>query len=243
MLKRMLIIWVIANFLIVGFVSWIAGGWYIGWDVSPVVRGLAELGLIMVPNLVLPVVVLRYWWPEPVDSVRCALAWKWNGWRSLASGLLAFGAYFVLAKAAVWLLGGGIPYNLPGAAGGGMAIEGPLDVLPILAILLALVAFVVITVVAEETMFRGWIQTQAGNRYGTWAGLAVAAALFGLRHVPADLFYARMWHASPQMWLSRQVQLYLAAILLGLARQLGGSTYASAIMHGLLFVVSLFGLG
>jgi membrane protease YdiL (CAAX protease family) len=243
MLKRMLIIWVIANFLIVGLVSWVVGGWYIGWHVSPVIRGLAELGLIMVPNLVLPVVVLRYWWPEPVDSVRCALAWEWNGWRSLASGLLGSGAYFVLVKMAVRLLGSSIPYNLPAATGEGIAIEDPLDVLPILGMLLALVAFVVITVVAEETMFRGWIQTQAGNRYGTWAGLAVTAALFGLRHVPADLFYARMWHASSQMWLSRQVQLYLAAILLGLARQLGGSTYASAIMHSLLFMVSLFGLG
>jgi len=44
------------------------------------------------------------------------------------------------------------------------------------------------------------------------------------------------------MWLSRQLQLYLAAICLGLARHLGKSTYASAITHGLVFAIALFGL-
>lgn len=109
--------------------------------------------------------------------------------------------------------------------------------------LLGLLAFVMITVAGEETMFRGWIQTQVGKRYGVWVGLLVSVVLFGLRHLPADLFYAQIWQATPQMWLSRQLQLYLVAICLGLARHLGKSTYASAIMHGLVFVVALFGLG
>lgn len=124
-----------------------------------------------------------------------------------------------------------------------MAIEEPLDVLPILGILLGLVVFAVITVAAEETMFRGWIQTQVGERYGVWVGLALGAVLFGLRHVPADLFYARMWKATPQMWLSRHVQLYLVAGLLGMTRYVGRSTYASAVMHALLLVAALLGVG
>jgi len=37
--------------------------------------------------------------------------------------------------------------------------------------------------------------------------------------------------------------LYLVALFLGLARHFGKSTYASAIMHGLVFAVALFGLG
>jgi membrane protease YdiL (CAAX protease family) len=242
-LKRILIIWAIANFVIVGLVSWMLGGWYIGWHVSPVILMLAELGLIMVPNLVLPILVLRYWWPEPVGSIRHVLGWQWNGWRSLASGILAFGSFYVLVKVLVWLVGSSIPYNLPGAAGGGITIEEPLDVLKILGVLLGLLVFVVITVVGEETMFRGWIQTQIEKRYGVWVGLLVGAVLFGLRHLPADLFYAQIWQATPQMWLSRQLQLYLVAICLGLARHFGKSTYASAIMHGLVFVVALFGLG
>lgn len=243
MLKRILIIWAIANLAIVGLVSWIAGGWYIGWQVSPVIGMLAELGLIMAPNLILPVVVLRYWWPEPVDSIRDALGWRWKGWRSLVAGVLAFVSFYVLLKVIVWLVGGSIPYNLPGATGEGIAINEPLDILRVLGMLLGLLAFVMITVAGEETMFRGWIQTQVGKRYGVWVGLLVSVVLFGLRHLPADLFYAQIWQATPQMWLSRQLQLYLVAICLGLSRHFGKSTYASVIMHGLVFVVALFGLG
>jgi len=242
-LKRILIIWVIANFATVGLVSWMAGEWYIGWHGSPVIGMLAELGLIMVPNLILPILVLRYWWPEPVGSIGDALGWQWNGWRSLVSGILTFVFFYVLIKVVVWLVGGSIPYNLPGATGGGITINGPLDALKILGVLLGLLTFVVITIVGEETMFRGWIQTQIGKRYGVWIGLLVGAVLFGLRHLPADLFYAQIWQATPQMWLSRQLQLYLGAICLGLARHFGKSTYASAIMHGLVFAVALFGLG
>jgi membrane protease YdiL (CAAX protease family) len=171
------------------------------------------------------------------------LGWQWNGWRSLASGILAFASFYVLVKVVVRLVGGSISYNLPGTAGGGIAVEEPLDILRILGVLLGLLVFVIITVVGEETMFRGWTQTQIGKRYGVWVGLLVGAMLFGLRHLPADLFYAQMWQATPQMWLSRQLQLYLGAICLGLARHFGKSTCASAIMHGLVFVVALFGLG
>lgn len=203
---------------------------------------LAELGLIMLPNLLLPILVLRYWWPESVGSIRDALEWKWNGWRCVLSGIVAFLSFYVLLKVVAALVGSSIPYNLPGATGEGISIRQPLDVLKVLGVLLGLVAFVVVTVAGEETMFRGWIQTQTGKCYGTWVGLLAGAILFGLRHLPADLFYAQIWQATPQMWLSRQVQLYLVALCLGLARHFGRSTYASAIMHGLVFVVALLGL-
>jgi membrane protease YdiL (CAAX protease family) len=242
-LKRILIVWAIANFAVVGLISWWAGGWYLGWSVSPVVGALVELGLIMVPNLLLPILVLRYWWPEPVGSVRAALGWHWSGWRSLFSGLVAFLFFYLLLKVVVAWLGSSIPYNLPGTTGEGIAIQQASDVLIILGVLLGLAVLVVVTVAAEETMFRGWIQTQTGKRYGPWVGLLTGAVLFGLRHLPADLFYAQVWQATSQMWLSRQVQLYLVALCLGLARHFGKSTYASAIMHGLVFGVALFGRG
>lgn len=243
MLKRILIVWAIANFAIVGLISWLAGGWYLGWSVSPVVGVLTELGLIMVPNLLLPILVLRYWWSEPIGTIREALGWRWSGWRSLLAGIVAFLSFYVLLKVVVALTGGSIPYNLPGATGEGIPIRQASDILKILGLLLGLVAFVVVTVVGEETMFRGWIQTQTDKRYGAWVGLLTGAILFGLRHLPADLFYAQIWQATPQMWLSRQIQLYLVALGLGLARHFGKSTYSSAIMHGLVFVVALFGLG
>jgi len=245
MVKRILIVWAIANFAIVGLASWLAGGWYIGWYTSPTSVMVAELGLIMLPNLIVPLLVLRYWWPEQVDSVRDALGWRWNGWRSLGFSLLAFVIWYVLLGVITRLVGGSIPYHMPGTTGEGVAIaiNSLWDVLTILSLLFGVLAFVVITIIGEETMFRGLVQTQMGKRYGTWAGLLMGAVLFGLRHLPADLFYARIWQATPQMWLSRQLQLYVGALCLGLARYFGKSTYASAMTHGLLFVVALLGLG
>ena len=242
MLKRILITWAAANFVLVGAVSWMAGGWYLGWQASPGVILLAELGLIMLPNLILPVIILRYGWPGPVASVSHALGWRWNDWRSLAWGILGFAAFIMLSSLVVRWLGEGIPYNLPGDTGEGIQLNRPSDILRILALLLGLLASALITVAGEETMFRGLIQTQVGERYGAWVGLLSGALLFGLRHLPADFFYAQVWQSTPQMWLSRQVQLYLVALCLGWVRYFGRSTFASAILHGLVFLAVLFGL-
>lgn len=99
-----------------------------------------------------------------------------------------------------------------------------------------------VSVADEETMFRGWIQTQVGQRNNWWVGLLLGALLFGLRHLPADLFYASVWQATPQTWIARQTQLYLLAVVLGFTRHFGKSTFASATAHALVFVVTLFGL-
>lgn len=74
-------------------------------------------------------------------------------------------------------------------------------------------------------------------------GLLLSVVLFGLRHLPADLFYAQVWQATPHMRLSRFLQLYIGGICFGLARHFGKSTFSSSIMHGLVFLVALFGLG
>jgi membrane protease YdiL (CAAX protease family) len=240
MAKRILITWFVANYAISGLASWLAGGWYLGWEMSTTAGMLAESGLIVLPNLILPILVLRFWWPQPVPSIRQALGWRWTGWRSLLTGGIAVLAVFLLLRAVVALAGESIPYHLPGAGGEGIALHGLGE---IIAVLLGLAVFVALTTAGEETMFRGWIQTQLGERYGAWIGLLIGMLLFGLRHLPADLFYARAWQATPQMWLSRQLQLYLLALFLGLARHFGKSTYASAITHALVLVVALLGLG
>ena len=236
MLKRILAAWLVANFLIVGTISWLTGGWYLGWQYSPAVIMLAELGLIMMPNLLIPVLILRSWWPESVGDLREALGWQWNGGRAVIFGIAAFLVALLLMAIINRLVGESIPYNLPGA-GGGITAKKLLDVA---GLLLGLLAFMAITVLGEETIFRGWIQTQVGYRHGVWAGLMLAAVLFGLRHLPADIYFAYIWHATPRIWLSRQLQLYAVAFCLGLARHFGGSTYASAIMHVLILAVALF---
>jgi membrane protease YdiL (CAAX protease family) len=237
MLKRIFLVWLVANLLIVGVVSWLAGGWYLGWH--PIVAMLAELGLIMLPNLLLPLLVLRHWWPpEPVHSIREALGWSWNGWRSIIVGIAAFALAFVLSEAISRGIGESIPYALPGSEGAMGPIEDPVL---LLGLLLLLTAVVGITVAGEETLFRGLIQTQVSVQHGPWVGLLLSALLFGLRHLPADIFYARAWHATPQMWVTRQLQLYSFALILGLARRYGRSTYAPAIAHALMYTVNLFG--
>jgi membrane protease YdiL (CAAX protease family) len=100
--------------------------------------------------------------------------------------------------------------------------------------------FVLLTVAAEESMFRGLLQARFSGRFGVLAGILVAALLFGLRHLPDDIFYAGLWNADSQMWISREVQLYGGAVLFGLARYFGRSTYASAFMHVLVFGMALF---
>jgi membrane protease YdiL (CAAX protease family) len=146
--------------------------------------------------------------------------------------------FFVLSEVISSVIGESIPYELPGRDDAIGRVE---NLVLLLGLLLFLVALVAITVAGEETMFRGLVQTQLGAKYGSWMGLLLGAILFGLRHLPADIFYARAWSATPQMWLTRQLHLYSLALILGLARRYGRSTYAPAIAHALMFLANLFG--
>jgi membrane protease YdiL (CAAX protease family) len=242
--KRLILVWAIANFGIVGLASLLAGKWYIGWHVPVVVAMWVELGLIMLPNLLLSILAVRYWRLSPDSSIRAALGWQWNGWETLLVGIAALVVMVLVVRVTSSLLGDSIPYNQPGATQdkGGITINSTADVIKVLGLLASLVVFVTLTVTGEETMFRGLIQTQVGIPHGFWAGFLMAALLFGLRHLPNDIYYAHIWQATPQMWLTRQVQLYLGALILGMARHFGKSSYASAIAHGLFLVSVLFGL-
>lgn len=236
MLIRILVIWFIANFLIVGIVSWLVGEWYLGWP--PAIGWLAELILIMLPNILLPVFALRYWRPEQFPSLRDALGWRWCGWPTLIVGLVGLVLVYVISTGIASIFGSSIPYQTPGVEG--VSAE---NLSELLGLLLMLCVMVIVTVVGEETMFRGLTQTQVGIKYAAWVGLLVGALLFGLRHLPADFYYARLWDATPQMWLTRQLQLYSVALVLGGVRYIGRSTYASALAHGLYFFFVLFGIG
>jgi membrane protease YdiL (CAAX protease family) len=244
MLKRIILIWTIANFGVVGLVSFIAGQWYLGWQVSSIAIMWVEIGLIILPNLILPIVALRCGWFTSQSDTKTELGWQWNGWPSILIGIIAFVVMYLAVGIVVNLFGESIPYNLPESSGknSGIQINGAVDLLRVSGLLITLLIFVALTVVGEENMFRGLIQTQVGKQYGIWIGVLVGALLFGLRHLPNDIYYAQIWQATPKMWISRQVQLYLGAVILGLARYFGKSTYSSAITHGLFLFVALFGL-
>ena len=227
MIKRILLTWFCANFLFAGIFALLSGGWYLR---LPTFVGIgAEVGLIVLPNLLLPVLLLRYAWPEKIERLSLALGWTRNGWRPILVGATAFGIYLLLSTLLSYLLGPGISYNKPGQGG---PIPGWLGLL----VLLGYILFARLTAAGEETMFRGLIQTQVSHRYGVWAGIFLTMLLFGLRHLPADIFYAQLSNATAGMWLSREVDLYLGAGLFSLARHFGRSTYSSAIMHFLIFM-------
>jgi len=244
MLKRTILIWAIANFAVVGLVSLMAGKWYIGWHVSSLTAMWVELGLIILPNLILSIAALQYDWFATQSNTKTELGWHWNGWQSILVGIVAFVVMYLGGRIVVNLFGESIPYSLPEASGenNGIQINSAVDLLKVSGILISLLLFVALTVLGEESMFRGLIQTQIGRRYGIWAGVLIGAVLFGLRHLPNDIYYAQIWQATPKMWVSRQVQLYFGAVIFGLARYLGKSTYSSAITHGLYLFVALFGL-
>lgn len=243
MLKRIFFIWLIANFAIIGLASLIADGWYIGWSDSPYMAMWVEIGLIMLPNLILSTFALKYGWVTSEGNIKSELGWKWQGWRSILVGVVAFLMMYWTVEFIGHFIGESIPYHLPETAqgNGGIRIDSAIDFLKVMGILGSLLIFVVLTVAGEESMFRGLIQTQVGKQYGFWIGLLTGGLLFGLRHLPNDIYYARLWQATPQMWISRQLQLYVSALILGLARYFGKSTYSSAIQHGLYLCLALFG--
>src|SRR5512140_252885 len=193
MLKRIFLVWFMANFVLAGAFALLTGGWYLRLPTS--LGMIAELSLIMLPNLVFPILLLRYAWPVPVDNFRRALGWQRIGWRPLLIGGAAFAIYLILSSLLSSLLGPSIPYSKPGEGGGVSGLAGVL-------LLLYFIFFVIITVASEEAMFRGLIQTQISQKYGVWVGILVTVVLFGLRHLPADIFYAQVWQATPRMWVA-----------------------------------------
>lgn len=68
-----------------------------------------------------------------------------------------------------------------------------------------------VAVLAEELLFRGWLQPLLITRLGTWPGLLLTALLFGAAHLPfsplfavvagvAGLGYGLVFHYSGRLW-------------------------------------------
>ncbi|EGU29428.1 caax amino protease family protein [Vibrio sp. N418] len=68
-----------------------------------------------------------------------------------------------------------------------------------------------LTCIAEEALFRGYIQQQLTHKLGVWAGLMIASALFGLAHFSggvllmlfatlAGIGYGLIFHLSGRLW-------------------------------------------
>jgi membrane protease YdiL (CAAX protease family) len=73
---------------------------------------------------------------------------------------------------------------------------------------------------AEELIFRGFVQPLAVRSFGKWAGITLASAPFALLHGPQ---YAWNWQ--------HVLLLFLASFVFGYTRHRTGSTAASTVVH------------
>lgn len=218
--------WLIANF-IPHLVVFLATG-KIYYQLSTVWMIVAE-GSIMFLNLLLPVFALRYIFKQTGDMLS-NLGWQWKGWRTVWVGFFGILVLLIIAIGTQQLIGDPVS-----TSGQSFASFGELA--------MAMVLLLVLTAVAEETMFRGWIQTTLTQDYGVWLGIGIAALLFGLRHLPMDLYGGFSQQAPPSAWISRMLQLYVGAVVFGLVRHRAKSTWASWVMHeGFLVLIVFLGI-
>ena len=223
---RLALVWLAANYGYHALFYLVSGQLY--FALAPRQAMWAEMGL-MALHLGLPLIALATARPRPA-SLRSALAWHWRGWRTLAWGMAGFGLIALSAPLVNWLVGAP-----PFAYGGGIGPITPAqDWASARALLGLLLALWLITPLSEEIMFRGYLQTGFGQRYGPLTGLLVAALLFALRHTPADLYWG--WASPGQQWASRLLQLGCAALVLGWIRYRSGSTIAAWITHLVLWI-------
>lgn len=218
-----LLLWAVANFgphLVVYLLSgqpYFALPLYIGIPI--------EVGL-MALNLGLPVRWLR----QRGTRWREGLAWRWQGRRTWLWGLGG------LAISLMWSWVVTLLIPVPGAG----STEGRAYPFPqVLLVFAGLLILWAVTVIGEEGMFRGWMQTQLEARGRTGLSIVLPALLFGLRHLPLDLYEG---HAGFAGWAARLVELYGLALLIGLVRWRTRSVASTAILHGVVWWLVIFGL-
>ena len=217
-------IWFTANFVphIVVFVA--TGKFYYK---LVLLWAIAAVSSIIVLNLLLPMIALRYLSPSG-DPILKSLGWCWTGRRTIWIGLVGLVTIIVIMFASQQIIGD--------------PISSPVQ-LSDREFLLMMIILLVLATLSEETMFRGYIQTVLIRQHGKWIGIVGAAVLFGLRHLPMDLYNGLAQHAPPFAWVSRMFQLYILALLLGMARHWAKSTWASWIVHeGILILIVILGI-
>jgi len=219
-LVQVLAVFIIANFAPqLAIFSALAKPYFALDLVSGMVLEIAIMGW----NVLLVLWVLSRWNRVSRPEMRSSLAWNIYGWRTVGWGAIGF--ITTLAVLLVVSLAFIPPFSY--------AKGGPVD-LPFLLLFPLVSTHSLVVPLGEEVMFRGYVQTGIGRRYGKKEGLLVGALLFSLRHHPADLY----WGAPLAQWVSRLLQLYIGALVFGWIRQRSGSTISTLIMHLLIIIFS-----
>ncbi|HEX6384501.1 MAG TPA: type II CAAX endopeptidase family protein [Anaerolineae bacterium] len=218
------LLWAIANFGPYLLVYLLTGQPF--YQALPVViGGTVEVALLAL-NLGLPL----WWLRRRGIPWREGLAWRWHGRRSWLWGMGGLAVVLVWC----WLLARLLPLPETGAAEG----QG----YPLPQALLGLAGLMVLglaAIIGEEAMFRGWMQTQLEAQGRIWLSVLLPALLFGLRHLPLDLYEG---HAGLAAWAVRLLELYGLALVLGFIRWRSGSIAPAVILHGPLWWLVVFGV-
>lgn len=110
--------------------------------------------------------------------------------------------------------------------------DGPMPIVPLWLALWSIVVLPITVAIAEELLYRGYLQSRLTARFGLWVGLLVPATFFGIQHVAFSL-------TTPEAAASRVIAMILVGVMLGalyLWRQRLGQLI---IAHWLIDVVGL----
>jgi len=216
-----LLLWAVANFGPHLLTHLLFGQPY--FALPPYIGFPVEVGL-MALNLGLPL----WWLRRRGIAWREGLAWRWEGWRTWLWGFGGLATFLAWS----WLVNRLIP-----VAGTG-ATEGQGYPFPqVLLVFAGLLALWIAAIAGEEGIFRGWMQTQLEARGPTWLSILLPALLFGLRHLPLDLYEG---HAGLAGWAARLLELYGLGLILGLVRWRARSIAPTVVLHGVLWWLVIF---
>lgn len=141
----------------------------------------------------------------------------------LGWGLVLFGILFV-AFFACTFVANLIVYQGPPPS-------GEMPSVPLWVGLLSIVAAITIGV-AEEVMYRGYLQPRFADRIGRWPGLLLVAAVFGLQHLGFAL-------TSPEYAISRVLATFGTGVVFGLLYLWRGRLMPLIIAHVVLDLIGL----
>ncbi|RLE71370.1 MAG: hypothetical protein DRJ37_05115 [Thermoprotei archaeon] len=209
----LLFVWFVANFIPHIIVAALTGKIY--YQLTPIKAIIVETS-IMLLNLILPLAILYPSSPQ-ILQIFHNIGWQWKGLLTLRASLVGFTALIIIMISTQRLIGN--------------PLSSPKIQLTPRETLLTVVLLLTLTPIAEETMFRGYIQTTLTQHYGSWIGIIGQALMFGLRHLPMDIYSGLTQRAPLSAWISRIIQLYSCGIILGAARYWADSIWASWIIH------------
>lgn len=160
------------------------------------------------------------------SSLRALLTTKTPG-RDIAWGLL-LALISVIGFYAATFIGNLIAYLGPPPAP-----TGDFTAPPLWLGLISLLLMPATIAVAEEVLYRGYLQSVLTLRWGRWAGLIVTSGFFAVQHLA-------LTSADPQAWLARAITTLLAGVMFGLLAWWMKRLWPVIIGH---WIVDVIGLG